>query len=264
MSQDDQENLQEDSADDSNDDRTLELAREYVKFLEEGNAESADNALAELTDLRESQLFNELGRLTRDFHETLNSFSSDDRFATLAQDDIPDARERLNYVITKTNEAAHRTLNAVEEALPFCDSISDKVTKLDEDWDRFLSKEMKPQEFRDLSLEIKAFLGASQNDLSSVKNNLNDILMAQDFQDITGQIITRVITLVTEVESSLVELVKLGSKLGVKSDTGLSDEQTEKPEDPNALAGPQVPGMESESIVASQDDVDDLLSSLGF
>ncbi|MDH3327587.1 MAG: protein phosphatase CheZ, partial [Gammaproteobacteria bacterium] len=62
------------------DEKTLLLAKEYVRFLEEGDADSADNALAELTNLRESQLFNELGRLTRDFHETLNSFSSDDRF----------------------------------------------------------------------------------------------------------------------------------------------------------------------------------------
>ncbi|MDH5257538.1 MAG: protein phosphatase CheZ [Gammaproteobacteria bacterium] len=247
------------------DGETLELAKKYVGFLEVGDAESADNALAELTDIRESQLFNELGRLTRDFHETLNSFSSDDRFSTLAQDDIPDARERLNFVITKTDDAAHRTLNAVESALPLCETLEDSVGKLNTEWEKFLAKEMKPQEFRDLSLVIKEFFSRSGEDVRSVRNDLNDILMAQDFQDITGQIIKRVITLVTEVESSLVELVKVGSKLGVKSSSASDEKQKQKhKEDPTELAGPQVPGMESETIVASQDDVDDLLSSLGF
>jgi len=242
----------------------LGLAKKYVGFLEAGDAEQADNALAELTDIRESQLFNELGHLTRDFHETLNSFGSDDRFNTLANDDIPDARERLNYVITKTSEAAHKTLSAVEDALPMCESLEDKFAKLNVEWSKFLSKEMKPQEFRALSLEIKDFFETSGADVTVVRNDLTDILMAQDFQDITGQIITRVITLVTEVETSLVELVKIGSKLGLNSGVPDNKDSKDKAEDPAALAGPQVPGMESESVVASQDDVDDLLSSLGF
>jgi len=240
---------------------TLELAKKYVSFLEAGDAVSADEALAELTDLRESQLFNELGRLTRDFHEALNSFSTDEKFSTLAQDDIPDARERLNYVISKTNEAAHKTLNAVENSLPLCELLEDEVNKLEAEWSKFLSKEMKPQEFRALSLVIKDFFEKSGANAKSVRSDLNDILMAQDFQDITGQIITRVIKLVTEVETSLVELIKVGSKLGISQ--GTSGKKEEK-EDPQKLDGPQVPGMESESIVASQDDVDDLLSSLGF
>ena len=240
---------------------TLALAKKYVSYLEAGDSESADEALAEMTDLRESQLFNELGRLTRDFHETLNSFSSDDRFDTLANDDIPDARERLNYVITKTGDAAHKTLTAVESALPMCETLEDAVSNLNTEWGRFLAKEMKPQEFRALSLVIRDFFEKSGADVKAVRSDLNDILMAQDFQDITGQIIKRVISLVTEVEGSLVELVKVGSKLGIKSD---SSNKKKDGEESSELAGPQVPGMESESIVASQDDVDDLLSSLGF
>lgn len=243
--------------------QTLSLAKEYVGHLEAGDSEAADNTLAELTDIRESQLFNELGRLTRDFHETLNSFSSDERFATLAQDDIPDARERLNYVITKTSDAAHKTLNAVEDALPLCETLEDSLVSLNSEWEKFLSKEMKPQEFRNLSLVIKDFFNSSGKDIRVVRNNLNDILMAQDFQDITGQIIKRVITLVSEVENNLVELVKLGSNLGIKNDANKKKEENDTAEAEN-LAGPQVPGLESDTIVASQDDVDDLLSSLGF
>ena len=244
---------------------TLERAREYVKQLEAGNIVEADIVLGELTAVRESQLFNELGRLTRDFHEAINAFNSDDRISALAEDDIPDAKERLTYVITKTDEAAHVTLNAVETALPICDSLEKTLSDLNEAWEKFLSKEMDAAEFRKLSVTMKEFLSSSNGDLVAVKGNLTEILMAQGFQDITGQIIKRVITLVSEVEKSLIELVRLGSRLNLPG----SVEEEKKESKPakaagSDLDGPQVPGLESDTIVKNQDDVDDLLSSLGF
>jgi len=244
---------------------TIEKAKEYVSLLESGNAEEADNVLAELTNLRESQLFNELGRLTRDFHDTLNSFNSDDRFSKLANSEIPDARERLTYVITKTDDAAHKTMTAVEAAIPICDSLEKTLTDLDTAWNKFLSREMKPAEFRSLTNTMKVFFESSSGDLNGVKSNLNEILLAQDFQDITGQIIKRVITLVSEVENNLVDLIKLGSGLPVANDPVMnkSDAKEEKNE-AGKLEGPQIPGMESDGIVNGQDDVDELLSSLGF
>jgi len=242
---------------------SLDLAREYVKQLEQGNSVEADNLLTELTHLRESQLFQELGKLTRDFHEAINGFNSDERMHSMAQDEIPDARERLNYVITKTDDAAHKTLNAIEVVMPIAEALEGKVSRIGGEWDKFLKKEMKPQEFRDLSQEIKEFFHSTDCDLKSIKTNVNDILMAQDFQDITGQIIKRVITLVAEVEKSLVELVKLGGGLAVnESDSGSSKKIRES--NVGELEGPQVPGMESDDAVNSQDDVDELLSSLGF
>jgi len=249
---------------------TLERAREYVKQLELGNSKQADLVLGELTEVRESQLFNELGRLTRDFHEAINAFNTDDRMASMASDEIPDARERLTYVITKTDAAAHTTLNAVETALPICESMDKTLADLNEAWEKFLSKEMGAAEFRKLSATMHKFFSTSTDDLTAVKANLTEILMAQDFQDITGQIIKRVITLVSEVEKSLVELVRLGSGLKLptlESDTDTKKEEKESEKSAKAamnLEGPQVPGLESDSIVNSQDDVDDLLSSLGF
>lgn len=251
------------------DNETLERAREYVKQLELGNTKQADLVLGELTALRESQLFNELGRLTRDFHEAINAFNTDDRISSMASDEIPDARERLTYVITKTDAAAHKTLTAVETALPICESLDKTLADLNEAWEKFLSKEMGAAEFRKLSATMKEFFSSSNGDLTAVKSNLTEILMAQDFQDITGQIIKRVITLVSEVEKSLVELVRLGSGLSLPTMESESKKDKEKAPEKSAkeaaeLEGPQVPGLESESIVTSQDDVDDLLSSLGF
>lgn len=245
---------------------TLARAKEYVKQLEAGNQAQADLVLGEITELRESELFNELGRLTRDFHEAINGFNSDERISLMASSEIPDAKERLNYVIEKTDEAAHITLTAVEAALPICDSLDGTLAGLNDAWERFLSKEMDAAEFRKLSVTMKNFLNSSNSDLTAVKSNLNEILMAQGFQDITGQIIKRVITLVSEVEKSLVELVRLGSGLSVPAAVE-KNEQSEKSKTASNgadLDGPQVPGLESDTIVQSQDDVDDLLSSLGF
>ena len=243
----------------------LELARLYLAQLEQGNQIEADNILSDLTNLRESQLFQELGKLTREFHEAIVGFNSDDRISTMAQADIPDAKERLNYVIAKTDDAAHRTLNAIEEVLPITESLETSANEIRNEWDRFLKKEMTPQEFRDLSQRIKDFFDKTDGDLNNIKTNMNNILMAQDFQDITGQIIKRVITLVAEVEKSLVELVKLGGGLSPSSKSESNDEKAQqKTSNPGELEGPQIPGMESEEAVTNQDDVDELLSSLGF
>ena len=242
---------------------SLDLARKYVEQLEKGNQQEADNLLTELTNLRETELFQELGKLTREFHEAINGFNSDDRMSSMAQDEIPDARERLKYVITKTDDAAHKTLNAIEEVLPIVESFETKVSQLNIEWERFLKKEMSPQEFRDLSQQIKDFFGATEDDLKSIKTSVNDILMAQDFQDITGQIIKKVITLVGEVEKNLVDLVKLGGGVALSKDEH-STQAKKKTSTPGELEGPQIPGMESDEAVSSQNDVDELLSSLGF
>jgi len=245
---------------------SIDLARQYLKALEEGNTDNADEILTEITDVRESQLFNELGRLTRDFHEAINSFNSDERISQMAEDDIPDAKQRLNYVIEKTDEAANKTLNAVENAIPVCEQLEVSLDGLNTGWEKFLSREMKPDEFRVLSNEIKEFLHSSGSEIQVVKANLNEILMAQDFQDITGQIIKRVITLVGEVESNLVELIRLNSKVGIPTITTKNNEKADidSKEAASVLDGPQIPGMETEGAVSGQDDVDELLSSLGF
>ncbi len=243
---------------------SLDLAKKFVEQLEQGNQQEADNLLTELTNLRETELFQELGKLTREFHEAINGFNSDDRMSAIAQDDIPDARERLKYVIEKTDEAAHKTLNAIEEVTPIVETIESQVSQLGVEWERFLKKEMNPQEFRDLSQKIKEYFFSTEENLKIIKTNVNDILMAQDFQDITGQIIKRVITLVGEVEKNLVNLVKLGGGVPTSESEDVTISKKVKTSTPGELEGPQIPGMESDEAVSSQNDVDELLSSLGF
>ena len=230
--------------------------RALLENAEQGNAEEAAKILDEVTRQREHALFNEIGKLTRSFHDALNSFRLDSRFANLAEKDIPDARERLHHVVTMTAQSADKSLTAAEESMPLCDNIHDHAMELDRDWERFRERNMSADEFRTLSDQLSSYLKRTASDSETVRENLNAVIMAQDFQDLTGQIISRVITLVDEMESSLIDLIRIsGEKL---TQTAGEEQEEEK------LAGPVVPGVEIEGTVSGQDEVDDLLSSLGF
>jgi chemotaxis protein CheZ len=244
-------------SEDNIDQELLSIATNLVKAIESGDSMAVDTRIAELTDLRESHLFQELGKLTREFHEALNTFRFDDKITSLAQEEIPDAKERLNYVITKTDEAANKTLDAVETVMPMCDKVEETVQGLSESWGKFTRRELKPAEFRELSKALQQFFADANDSIGSIRGHMNEVLMAQDFQDITGQIIKKVIVLVADVEKSLIELIKLGGA----SQQEMAKVNKEKSGD---LEGPQIPGMEADSAVSGQDEVDDLLSSFGF
>lgn len=237
----------------------IEYARTLIVELEAGRIESANSALDSLTKLRESALFQELGKLTRELHDTLANFKVDSRLSSLADSEIPDAKERLNHVITLTQKAADRTLTVVEQTLPRTEQLEQKSVQLKVQWDRFRSRDMKVEEFRGLSTEIDDFLKWTFENASHIHHGLSEVMMAQDFQDLTGQIIRRVIKLVQDVEDSLVGIIRI---------TGQRVKSPRKAEDNGSrikAEGPAIPGLnDSKQIVGGQDDVDDLLSSLGF
>lgn len=249
----------------SSNEASLENAKKLVELFEKGDSNGASQVIAELTATNEINLFHELGKLTRDLHDTLSSFQIDSKLSSMTETDIPDAKERLNHVITLTENSADKTLTSVEATLPIADELKSKSLELQEKWARFKSRDMDANEFRKLSHEIEDFFSWLNGSTPQLQSNLNDILMAQDFQDLTGQIIRRVITLVQEVEDGLVDLVRItGERMGHKP-----NQQKEAAKDgPDIEArGPVVPGVDDKKdteVVSSQDDVDDLLSSLGF
>lgn len=227
-----------------------------------------DAALRELVDelsqVRETELFREVGKLTRELHEALNAFRFDSRLAELTEQDIPDATERLNYVMALTEQSANRTLTSVEKALPRVEGLSEGTRSLLERWQRFRARQMNADEFRELARDIDAFLPNSADDAEAVRKELSEILIAQDFQDLTGQVIRRVITLVQDLEQHLIRMLRLsGGRL--KEPSGESGAEARKSAtEGNMGTGPAVPGVGDEDVVQGQDDVDDLLSSLGF
>ena len=186
----------------------------------------------------------------------LGSFRDDERISNLAENRIPDARERLNFVIEKTEESAHRTLNAVEEALPIAHELEENGRVMREEWAKFTRREMNAEEFRQMSKRIEGFLESVEVDAKHLNKGLSDVMMAQDFQDLTGQIIRQVIELVQDLEEGLVSVIKKSGRMGnAAEETNGMDIIAE---------GPQVNKENDPNVMSGQDDVDDLLSSLGF
>lgn len=234
-------------------DERLMLAKQLVEHLEAGNEAEATHVSSLLTEGVESRLFLEVGRLTRELHEAINEFLLDPRISEMAQVEIPDASERLTYVISMTEKSANTTLGAVEAGLPLADDLGVKARAISEQWERFCNRELSVDDFRELSRELGSFLTLTTERSKQLHGHLTEVLLAQDFQDLTGQIIRQVITLVHDVEDKLVQLVRIsGSKL------------PEKQKDAKRLEGPVIPGIDQGDTVSGQDDVDDLLSSLGF
>ena len=239
---------------------TLNKAHELIAALETGDSDAVSASMDALTRQHETQLFQELGKLTRELHESMNNFKLDAHIANLTEQDIPDAKERLNYVITMTEDSANKTMDAVETALPVSENIKNRANELHNEWIRFRGRDMSVDQFRQLSKDLDEFFPMIDEGSTTVHEHLTKILMAQDFQDLTGQIIRRVITLVQDVEGSLVDLIKIAGKRMAPAAP-----EAEPEDDKTKAEGPQIKGLDdANDIVSGQDDVDDLLSSLGF
>ena len=231
--------------------------KDLLATMEAGDEAGAKEVLDELTHIRESDIYQEMGKLTRELHDAIKTFGMDDQIVNIAEHDIPDARSRLKHVIEMTDKAANRTMDAVEESLPICEGMESRSSDLHQSWQRFTHRDMNVNEFRELSKNLDAFLEANTSDAGKVRGLLNDVLMAQDFQDLTSQIIKRVIGLVEQVEDKLIGLVSLTGEQYAKP-------KERKEKDGLEAAGPAVPGLDDAAVVSGQDEVDDLLSSLGF
>lgn len=240
------------------DDALKEHVRALAASLKQDDDTRSLQLLDDLVKRHDASLFQEIGKLTRDLHDAMQAFHFDQRVAELASSEIPDAKERLNYVVTMTEQAANRVLNAVEESIPISENLESSARALRERWDRFRSRNMTLDEFRGMSRDIDEFLLLAETDSSRLREQLSDVLMAQDFQDITGQIIRRVIKLVQEVEDNLVGMLRItGHRV-------LNEKQESAQDKTVAAEGPGIPGVDDKDRVSGQDDVDELLSSLGF
>jgi chemotaxis protein CheZ len=236
------------------DETRLDLAHEFLEALEKDDEDQADEVLALIAAERESRLFEEIGKLTRQLHDALSNVHLDSQIAGITENDIPDAKERLNFVIEKTEDSANRTMDAIDEIMPISDDIRTRSGQLKEDWSRFQRREMDVKEFKKMGNELMEFLVELDQSTNQIHGGLNNILLAQDFQDITGQVIRKVIGLVQDVENSLVGLIRAtGVQAAPKKQVAGVEAE-----------GPQINQDKNPDVLNDQDDVDDLLSSLGF
>ncbi len=244
---------------------TLEDAKKLVELLENGEQEQADQLVHSISNGdEENELFAEVGKLTRQLHDSLKNFQLDTRISELTSEAIPDAKERLSYVMSKTEDAANRTMDAVEASLPLADKLGEDVNKIKPTWDRLMSRDLKVGEFKLLCHDVDSFIRETQNNTSQLHTLLNEVLMAQDFQDLTGQVIRRVIELVVEVEDSLIHLL---TAFGSPPEGAAKEQKEEQPTtvaEDTVAEGPIIDSDKRDDVVSGQDEVDDLLSSLGF
>jgi len=241
---------------------TLEQARELVQLLEMGQQEDANEMIQGLAVPGSTELFAEVGKLTRQLHDSLKTFQVDPQISSLLEDDIPDAKRRLSHVIDMTEQAANKTMDAVETCLPIADKLQSGLNNIMPDWQKLMTRDLKVGEFKALCHSLNGFLRESANDANALQGSLTEVLMAQGFQDLTGQILRRVIELVREVEDSLIGL------LTAFGQTNLQQEErpaaAKKAKAAHEAEGPIIDAGSRDDVVQGQDDVDDLLSSLGF
>ncbi len=237
-------------------DENIARVKDLLATLEKGDEGGANEIIDELANIRELDIYKEMGKMTRELHDAITAFGMDEQINVLAKNEIPDARQRLHHVIDMTDQAAHRTLTAVEESLPICEELESRSNSLHDDWNRFKKRDMDINEFKALAKKLDSFFDVNTRDAGKLRESLTNVLMAQDYQDLTSQIIKKVIKLVEDVESNLVAIIKITGSVDDKSKPKKADEK---------LAGPVVPGVnDGADVIDGQDDVDDLLSSLGF
>ncbi len=245
-------------------------SKQLVANLQDNNFESASELIHELVESRDRHIFQSVGKLTRGLHDAIVNFQVDADLSVtppdIAKSEMSDASERLNYVMDLTQQAADKTMDKVEAAAPIAMSLREEASLLTNDWHKLKKREIPKEEFNDLYNRMGIFLDHMDSGTHSLSGMLQEIILEQGYQDLTGQVLKKVIGLISEVEYELVNLMRIAGE--VETVAGLSDQETksskQKKKNQYEGEGPQMNADQKSNVVANQDDVDDLLSSLGF
>jgi chemotaxis protein CheZ len=190
-------------------------------------------------------VYQQIGSITRLLHDTLTQVGVMPKLQ-LATEGLPDARSRLSYIATKTAEAANKVLNSVDQAkvdhLAISHAARDIAAAITADPVKAVA-----------SGAVFNFVQEVEARTSKIDAHLTDIMMAQDFHDLTGQVVAKVVKLANDLEDSLVKLL-----------VQVAPEAEREKVDPNVLNGPVVNAEGRTDVVSDQGEVDDLLASLGF
>lgn len=201
----------------------------------------------------QERVFQRVGQMTRQLHDTLGQLGYHELLESTAAA-IPDAKDRLLYVVNLTEQAACRVLNATDIANPIQDELEAGSAALAAKWDALFANRMGVEEFRHLAEETRAFLKEGlPGKTGATKAQLLEIVMAQDFQDLTGQVIKKILTVAQELEAQLMGLL-IESLPGERRTDSLM----------NLLNGPVINAEGRGDVVTTQQQVDELLGSLGF
>ncbi|MGK0267957.1 MAG: chemotaxis protein CheZ [Paraglaciecola sp.] len=245
---------------------SLEDAKKLVTLIESGDNQSAHELLESASGQSSVELFAEVGKLTRQLHDSLNNFQLVPRIINMANEDIPNAQTRLNYVIEATEEAANKTMDLVDSCMPIAENLHNGIVNLLPQWNKLMSRELQLGEFNILVNEMDSFLKDGNDESAKLTGLLSEVLLAQGYQDLTGQIIRRVIELVKEVEDNLVYMLTMFGGVEPKDSFRVVEKPNKSQNEADIIKaeGPILDADSREDVASNQDDVDDLLSSLGF
>ena len=219
---------------------------------EEEKSQTSTGVIQGVSDAGSDKVLSQLGRMTRTLHDTLRELGLNKEIEKAASS-IPDAHDRLNYVATLTQQAAERVLNATEAAQPLVENMEVEAQRLSAQWQMLFDKKLDVADFKALSMQTHAFLQLVPKQTKATNAYLLEIMMAQDFQDLTGQVIKKIIEVTQQLERQLLSLLLENVPQSSRAEAK-----------PGLLNGPVINPQGRDDVVTSQDQVDDLLESLGF
>ncbi|AET87963.1 protein phosphatase CheZ [Burkholderia sp. KK1] len=235
-------------------DLTTELAAAVAAVAEAEGDPSSDRILARI------------GQLTRTLRDSMRELGLDKQVEAAAQA-VPDARDRLKYVATMTEQAAERALNAIELAKPMQEAMQTDAQALDARWAKWYDAPLAQGEAGALLAETRTFLQSVPERTQATNAQLLEIMLAQDFQDLTGQVIKKITDVVYLIEQQLLgvlleNIAPERREQFAASAAALMSSASGSPE--GLLNGPQINPEGRSDVVQDQSQVDDLLASLGF
>ncbi len=218
------------------------------------NNKLASEAIEEFATSNDTQekMLNRIGQMTRTLHDSLRGLGFD-KLLEKAASDIPDARDRLEYVARMTEQAAEKVLNAIDLAIPLQDKLSNDATLLKSQWQVVLGAPSFKRDYDKVAQDTLNYLDQTHLQVDQSKELLMQIMMAQDFQDLTGQVIKKITELAQNIEQQLVQVL-----------IDFTPELPKKDKESGLLNGPQINPEQNIEAVTNQEQVDDLLESLGF
>ncbi|MEY4593239.1 MAG: hypothetical protein RIR18_2134 [Pseudomonadota bacterium] len=199
-------------------------------------------------------VYKRIGKMARELHNALHELGYD-KLLESAVTAVPDARDRLAYIANITEQAACRVLNATDVAQPLVEKIQVDSNTFATRWDAAFSNQLDVAAFRTLAEDTRAYFKTGLPHLTGETNTqLLEIMMAQDFQDLTGQVIKKIVGLAESLENGLMKVL-----------VEVMPEHCKKSEEVSSLLnGPVVTTEGRTDVVVSQQQVDDLLDTLGF
>jgi chemotaxis protein CheZ len=225
------------------------------------------------TDLATDRILARIGQLTRTLRDSMRELGID-KHVERAAEAVPDARDRLKYIATMTEQAAERVLSAIEVAKPMQEQLQQDAAELDARWEQWYAAPIEREEVRALMNDTRTFLRGVPELTTATNAQMLEIMMAQDFQDLTGQVIKKITDVVYLIEQQLLGVLidniaaERREQFAATAQQLVAEAQHEaisptgSPE--SLLNGPQINPEGKADVVQDQGQVDDLLASLGF